>query len=99
MVDGERGILFAHPEETSMYEGDRNEYGCPLQNQRGSEGVRDFSAIVAQLSPMLQAAFEAERRARWNELEWFRATCALPTTVSMPDGMTTVQLPSAELSL
>ena len=81
-----------------MYQGDQNEYGCPLQNQRGCEGVRDFYAIIAQLSPTLLAAFEAERRARWSELEWFRATSAFPTAVLMPDGLTTMQLPSSELS-
>jgi len=96
-ADGEQGDFFAHPEEVSMYEGDRNEYGCPLQNQRGSEGVRDFYAIIAQLSPTLQAAFEAEQRVRWSELEWFRATCTFPTAASMPDRAASVEQAPAAL--
>lgn len=51
-----------------MYQNDRNEYGCPLINQRGPEAVRDFQAIVAQLSPPLRAAFELERDMRVREL-------------------------------
>ncbi len=54
-----------------MYQDEKNEYGCSLQNQKGSMGVQDFDAIVERLSPALRAAFEAERAARWAELERF----------------------------
>ena len=55
-----------------MYQNNRNDFGCPLINQRGPEGVRDFQAIIAQLSPPLRAAFELERDMRTHELERIR---------------------------
>jgi hypothetical protein len=61
-----------------VYEDEKNEYGCSLYNQSGRMGVRDFDAIVERLSPELQAAFKAERTARWAELESFLAACATP---------------------
>jgi hypothetical protein len=59
-----------------MYQDNRNEFGCPLLNQRGAEGVRDFHAIIAQLSPPQRAAFELERDMRRRELERLRAAAA-----------------------
>jgi hypothetical protein len=59
--------------ELRVYEDEKNEYGCLLHNQSGRMGVRDFDAIVERLSPELQAAFKAERAARWAELESFLA--------------------------
>jgi hypothetical protein len=50
-----------------------NEYGCPLRNQTGATGVRNFSEIIAGLSPELRAAFEDERAALQAELELFVA--------------------------
>jgi hypothetical protein len=63
-----------HQGEWKVYQNDKNDYGCPLYDQSGSMAVRDFDAIVAQLSPELRATFEAERVARQVEIAWFRAT-------------------------
>jgi hypothetical protein len=52
-----------------MYEDNKNEYGCPLFEQNGQAGIRDFDAIVARLAPELRLAFEAERAARCLELK------------------------------
>jgi len=46
-----------------MYQDNMNEYGCPLFEQSGRAGIRDFDAIVARLAPELRLAFEAERAA------------------------------------
>ena len=59
-----------------MYQNDLNEYGCPLRDQTGSVGVRNFDAVVARLEPDLRAAFEAERAARRAELEHYLASGA-----------------------
>lgn len=52
-----------------MYQNETNEYGCPLCEQTGAVGVRNFDAIIAQLGPDLRAAFEAERAACQAELD------------------------------
>ncbi len=59
--------------EPRVYQDEKNEYGCSLQNQKGSMGVQDFDAIVERLSPALRAAFEAERAACSAELQRFPA--------------------------
>jgi hypothetical protein len=56
-----------------VYQNDKNEYGCPLHEQSGRVGVRDFDMIVARLSPELRAAFESERAARRAELKRLRS--------------------------
>ncbi|KPV54589.1 hypothetical protein SE17_02820 [Kouleothrix aurantiaca] len=48
-----------------------NEQGCPLRNQQGSDGVKDFAAILARLAPEQYAAFQAERAARQDELNQY----------------------------
>jgi hypothetical protein len=52
-----------------MYENETNEYGCPLCDQTGALGVKNFDAIVARLAPDLRAAFDAERAACQAELD------------------------------
>ena len=48
---------------------ERNQYGCPLHNQSGADGVRGFAEIIAGLSAELRAAYERERAARQAELQ------------------------------
>jgi hypothetical protein len=55
-----------------MYQNNRNAFGCPLSNQTGEAGVRNFSNIVNSLPPDLRQAFERERAARQRELEQVR---------------------------
>ena len=40
---------------------DINVYSCPLHNQTGSDAIKNFDKIIAQLSPEQRAIFEAER--------------------------------------
>lgn len=55
-----------------MYENDTNKYGCPLHNQTGDHGVRDFALIIRMLPAELRDAFEREREACREELEMSR---------------------------
>jgi hypothetical protein len=48
---------------------ERNSHGCPLHNQSGADGIKNFELIVARLSDDERAAFEAERAARHAERE------------------------------
>lgn len=50
-----------------MEHNERNSYGCPLHNQSGADGIKNFELIVAQLSAAERAAFEAERAARHSD--------------------------------
>src|SRR5689334_6523594 len=59
-----------------MYENETNEYGCPLCDQTGAMGVKNFDAIVGRLAPDLRAAFEAERAACQAELDNYLAANA-----------------------
>ena len=34
---------------------------CPLHNQTGSDAIKNFDRIIAQLSPEQRAIFESER--------------------------------------
>lgn len=54
-----------------MYQNEQNEFGCPLRNQSGPAAIKDFSAVLAQLSPDLRAAFEVERATRKAEIDQF----------------------------
>jgi hypothetical protein len=56
-----------------MYQNDLNEYDCPLRDQTGAVGVRNFDMIIAGLAPDLRAAFEAERAACEAELARYLA--------------------------
>lgn len=53
----------------AAYPGGRNAHGCPLLNQAGADGIRDFARLLAALSPEERAAFERERRARRAEVK------------------------------
>jgi hypothetical protein len=55
--------------ETAMEGNERNSHGCPLHNQSGADGIKNFDMIVARLSADERAAFEAERAARHAERE------------------------------
>ncbi|HEU5015198.1 MAG TPA: hypothetical protein VFT66_21925 [Roseiflexaceae bacterium] len=59
--------VFASPQRVKTKE--RNEFGCALRFQTGANAVKNFAAVVANMSPELRAAFEAERAARQAELD------------------------------
>ncbi len=61
------------PKGLIVYENDQNEYGCPLRHQTGAQGVNDFAALIARLSPEQRAAFESERAQRQDELDGYIA--------------------------
>jgi hypothetical protein len=52
-----------------MYVDERNEYGCPLREQSGTDAVRNFAEIIDGWSAELRAAFEEARAAHRRELE------------------------------
>lgn len=59
-----------------MDRNERNSYGCPLHNQSGADGIKNFDLIVARLSADERAAFEAEREARHAEREHYATSYA-----------------------
>ena len=60
--------------EAAMDTNERNTYGCPLHNQSGADGIKNFELLVARLSADERAAFEAERAARNAEREHYTPT-------------------------
>jgi hypothetical protein len=56
-------------QEKESYPNGKNSFGVPLTNQTGRDAIRHFDAIIAALSPVLRAAFEAERIAQRAEID------------------------------
>lgn len=56
-----------------MHQDEQNEYGCPIRNQTGIATIKNFTALVEQLSPDLREAFEAERKERREEYDTYVA--------------------------
>jgi hypothetical protein len=46
----------------------KNENNCPLLNQSGRDGIKDFDNILAHLPPDQRRAFERERTERLADL-------------------------------
>jgi hypothetical protein len=82
-----------------MYKDEKNEYGCPLHNQSGYDGVINFAATIDQLSPELRALFEAERAARQAELASYITTFDYPVYESSLDADCMVEHAPASLAL
>jgi hypothetical protein len=82
-----------------MYKDEKNEYGCPLHNQSGYDGVINFAATIDQLSPELRALFEAERAARQAELASYITTFDYPAYVSSFEADSRVEHVPASLAL